>query len=1082
MSITSNIRAGSAYVEVTADTGRLNKGLSQAQAQLRAFGQTCTNVGRDLLVLSGAMAAPFAMAVRSFANFDDTMRLAQAVTGSIGEAFESLTRTAQTLGRTTSFTAQQVAGAMVALGRMGLASSEIEASIGAVLNLSRATGTDLSESADIAANSLRIFGLSADRMASVSDVLTAAANGSAQTLTDLFDAMKMAGPQAKAAGEDITDTAAAIGVLANVGLKGSLAGTALRKSFSQFAKVKIQDKLASVGVRAVDAIGNLRKMADIVRDLAGAMNAMPTAQRIAFAEEIFDLRGSLAGLSLTGNVADLDNFLGKLRDVDGVAATTSQKMDAGLGGSFRLLKSAVEGAMNAVGAAVSDTLQPFTDRITSVINALTNWIERNAGLVTAFAATVAGAAALGAAILAVGLACKGVAAAAGLARGVLVSFGAVQRAVAGSGLARSLAVIAHSFADYRNQAIPAMVGTSRLLAALNLPIDRRALQIASSFVLMGNAEAAAAAKAVVATRFQAVAGALRSLSLSTLAATAATKAHTAASAASAAVARALAAARGLAASVTAALSLANAKAAATAAASTAANVALGLSAKAVAAGYLLAHTAASAFLALPISVVFLAIAGAVAFLVHGLSRSSRYTAQLSTDMEKLREAGDELRSSDQLRMQRLQQLAGKQSLTNAEMAEAERLAAALRGRYGDLGISIDRVAGKLDMAADAQGRFNEALRKATLAQLDAEIEEHRNNVRELEKENDSLVSSWSGAAWDYVTSGFDSDVVSDKVQKNYDRISVERKKLEALLLRRNAAAGGDAGALTGKTENEALQEAIQADSQAALATQSDAEQAAKRLAEIERKLRRENQTSLENEIEDIRDLRDEYKGLIETMLDYEYSRADADEAKIAQLEEKLARADEEAEARVEAARSKRQQELAKEVADLQGTFDEQAGDIERRREERRQDREIDETLKTDPGKAVSMIEDLLIHAQQAAAASRADFGAALADAQSDGEISDEERDRLRGLQNAFASAENLVDKYSEKLRGAREGAEEADGNSRDRIAGTFYAKAAEAMGGLDLQTRTAAATEKIADNTKKTNDLLRKGAGGLTFT
>ena len=480
MSIASNIRAGRAYVEVTADTSKLGRGLAQAQAQLRAFGQTCTNVGRDLLVLSGAMAAPFAMAVRSFANFDDTMRLAQAVTGSTGEAFESLTRTAQTLGRTTSFTAQQVAGAMVALGRMGFASSEIEASIGAVLNLSRATGTDLSESADIAANSLRIFGLSADRMASVSDVLTAAANGSAQTLTDLFDAMKMAGPQAKAAGEDITDTAAAIGVLANVGLKGSLAGTALRKSFSQFAKVKIQDKLASVGVRAVDATGNLRKMADIVRDLAGAMNTMPTAQRIAFAEEIFDLRGSLAGLSLTGNVAQLDEFLGKLRDVDGVAATTSQKMDAGLGGSFRLLKSAVEGAMNAVGAAVNDTLQPFTDRITSVINALTGWIERNAGLVTTFAATVAGAAALGAAILAVGLACKGVAAAAGLARGVLVSFGAVQRAVAGSGLARSLAVIAHSFADYRNQAIPAMVGTSRLLAALRLPIDRRALQIASS--------------------------------------------------------------------------------------------------------------------------------------------------------------------------------------------------------------------------------------------------------------------------------------------------------------------------------------------------------------------------------------------------------------------------------------------------------------------------------------------------------------------------------------------------------------------------------------------------------------------------
>ena len=1082
MSIVSNIRAGSAYVEVTADTGRLNKGLSQAQAQLRAFGQTCTNVGRDLLVLSGAMAAPFALAVRSFAGFDDTMRLAQAVTGSTGEAFESLTRTAQTLGRTTSFTAQEVAGAMVALGRMGFASSEIEASIGAVLNLSRATGTDLSESADIAANSLRIFGLSADRMASVSDVLTAAANGSAQTLTDLFDAMKMAGPQAKAAGEDITDTAAAIGVLANVGLKGSLAGTALRKSYSQFAKVKIQDKLASVGVRAVDSAGNLRRMADVIRDLSAAMGRMPTAERIAFAEEIFDLRGSLAGLSLTGNVAQLDEFLGRLRDVDGVAATTSQKMDAGLGGSFRLLKSAVEGAMNAVGAAVNDSLQPFTDRVTAVVNALIGWIERNAGLVTAFAATVVGAAALGAAILAVGLACKSVAAAAGLARGVLVSFGAVQRLVAGSSLARSLSLIAHSFADYRNQAIPAMVGTSRLLAALNLPIDRRALQIASSLVLMGNAEAAAAAKTVLATRFQAVANALRSLSLSTLAATAATKAHTAASAVGAAVTRGLAAARALAASVTAALSLANIRAAATAAASTAANIALGLSAKTVAGGYLLASAAASAFMALPISVVFLAIVGAIGALVYGLARSSRYTAQLSEDMEKLREAGDELRSSDQLRMQRLQQLAGKQSLTNAEMAEAERLSAALKGRYGDLGISIDRVAGKLDMAADSQDRFNAAMRKATLAQLDAEIQEHGNNIRELEKENDSLTSSWAGATWDYVSSGFDGDVLSDKVQKNFDKISVERKKLEALLLRRNAAAGGDAGALTGKAETEALQEAIQADSQAALATQSDAEQAAKRLAEIERRLRRENQTSLENEIEDIRDLRDEYKQLIETMLEYEYSRADADEARIAELEEKLARADEEAEARVEAARAKRQQELAKEVADLQGAFDEQAGEIVRRRDERRQDREIDETLAADPAKGVALVERLLAQAQQAAAASRENFASALADAQADGEIDDAERERLRGIQNAFVSAEGLVDKYSEKLRGARQGAEEADAGSRDRVAGTFYAKAAEAMGGLDLQTRTAAATEKVAENTRKTNDLLRKGAGGLTFT
>ncbi len=168
------------------------------------------------------------------------------MTGSTGEAFDALTKTAQRLGRETSFTAQQVADAMVALGRMGFDPSEIEASISSVLNLSRATGTELAESADIAANSLRIFGLEAQKMSKVSDILTATANGSAQTLTDLFEGLKMAGPQGAAAGETLDEVCASIGIMANMGIKGSLAGTALRKAYVQFANVDIQSILRSV--------------------------------------------------------------------------------------------------------------------------------------------------------------------------------------------------------------------------------------------------------------------------------------------------------------------------------------------------------------------------------------------------------------------------------------------------------------------------------------------------------------------------------------------------------------------------------------------------------------------------------------------------------------------------------------------------------------------------------------------------------------------------------------------------------------------------------------------------------------------
>ena len=170
MAAANNIKAGRAFVEVTADSSKLRKSLGEAQSQLRNFGKTCTALGRDMLAFGGALSLPFALAERSFAGFDDKMRLVQAVTSSTGEAFESLTKTAQRLGRETSFTAQQVADAMIALGRMGFDRTEIEASISSVLNLSRATGTELAESADIAANSMRIFGLEASRMAQVADM------------------------------------------------------------------------------------------------------------------------------------------------------------------------------------------------------------------------------------------------------------------------------------------------------------------------------------------------------------------------------------------------------------------------------------------------------------------------------------------------------------------------------------------------------------------------------------------------------------------------------------------------------------------------------------------------------------------------------------------------------------------------------------------------------------------------------------------------------------------------------------------------------------------------------------------------
>ena len=1383
MSLSSNIRAGRAYVEVTAETSKLQRNLTSAQAQLQNFGRTCTNVGKDLLMLSGAMAAPLVMAARSFAGFDDSMRLVQAVTQATDADFKALTKTAQRLGRDTSYTAQQAADAMVSLGRMGFSPTEIQASIDAVLNLARSTGTELAEAGDIAANSMRIFGIEASQMSDVADVLTVTANSSAQTLVDLFEALKMGGPQAAAAGESIRETSAAIAVLANMGIKGSLAGTALRKSFSQFAKVKVQDQLRSVGVETVDANGNLRKMAEIMRDIAKAMSTMPTAEKLAFAEDIFDIRGSLAGLTLTANTDELDAMLAKLQDVEGVAANTAKKMDAGLGGAFRLLLSAVEGAMNAIADAMNSTLQPLVVKVTAVINAFTQWIEANRGLVTAFAMTVAGAAGLAVGLIAIGVAAKGAAAGITVVQTAIKGFTFLQGvAIAqGTALKTSFTLLTQSFSDYRNTAIPAMVGTEKFCAALGLA-STSANRARASIILMSNAEAAAAAKSALAAKWRVMTNALKNFSLAAIAATAATKAQAAAEAAASvktalvsgwtAMANALkgltlssiaaaaalkaqavaegtmAAGRALATAWTAMASALKSYTAASIAATvavkaqtvaealctagtvalnqvrkagiavtalfTAANLKAVIAVSAVAAGNFLlagaAKVAAGAMLALgavmsfiaahPVAVALIALGAVLAGVCIYLSRAGSYTAQLSDKMSTLREKGDQLRKTDEIRMERLQQLAAKQKLTNAEMAEARMLASklqkkygelgitisdnamritalgaaasrigamelsikddgdldklrklkalslkvtldvdqqndaerligelskkygdlgvavdrtagkivrlnsvaanlrelsikvsgtedadkvsrlqtlsqmpkldasgiaeantlleqlrakygelglsvdtargrivalteaqrqftaaaqiiqagndpqkethlarlerlkqlaeqekltaaeqqeaqtivnALNGAYNDLGLGIDTITGKLNLAATAQDKFNEAMKAATLGELDAEIAELESNLKELQAENDALLSFWNNNLWSRISGR--QEEAQKKIEANGDRVMGYRQKLGALQKRRQALLQGKPGATTGEKEKPATtEEKVEAEKQRRRAASDNADTAAKRVAEIEKQLARERKSELENEIDEIIALRDEYKQLIQTMLDYEKSKPDSeqDKAKIRELEGKLAGANQTAKDRIAKAREKSSRKMKDDVASYRERFQESEQSVQERRAEAAQDRKIDETMKTDPAAGQQMLQELIAHYQKEAAAAKARFEKELRDAQADGKIDDAERRKLDDAHSAYTRSESLADKYSERLRSAQDGTLDA-AERASKTQGAFLAAALENLGESSAADRTAKATETIVANTKKTNTLLKKQNGMGTF-
>lgn len=398
------IRAGGAYVELSADNQKLIAGLKRAEESVARFGAKASAIGSAFATLGAAAAAPLAFAVQNYAAFDDQMRVVQAVSVSTGEEFEALTAKARRLGATTSFTAAEVANAMAELGRAGFKAPQIDAAIDSVMNLSRSTQTEIPLATEIAGNALRAFDLEASETERVCDVLTATANNSSQTLEDLGEAFKFVAPIAADAGLSIEDSAKILGTLANFGIKGSLAGTAFKNIQLKMADPAVQKSYEELGVSVIEADGSLRNMAEVLRDLGAATASMPNAEKLATYQNLFSMYGLSGGIKLTNA-----NFAGMYDAIDnsqGVAAKTAAAMDAGIGGAFRNAESAIEGLKHAIGDALTPKITELAGTLVQVAGETTAWIKENEDTVKTVASVAAGVALFGGSLLAVGTAAK----------------------------------------------------------------------------------------------------------------------------------------------------------------------------------------------------------------------------------------------------------------------------------------------------------------------------------------------------------------------------------------------------------------------------------------------------------------------------------------------------------------------------------------------------------------------------------------------------------------------------------------------------------------------------------------------------
>lgn len=226
------------------------------------------------------------------------MSMVRAVSGATDEEFVSLEQNARRLGATTEYTATQVAGLQLAYSRMGFVPSQIIEITGATLDLATATGEDLAKSADVVGTTLKGFNLKAGQTKRVVDVMTKSFNSSSLQLDYFYEAMKYVAPIASVANVSLEETTAMLGVLADRGIRGSQAGTALRRILTEIAKeggtvserldklnkegLTLSGAMDEVGRYAMTALTVLVNSKDGVNDLAAALeNASGSAQETA---------------------------------------------------------------------------------------------------------------------------------------------------------------------------------------------------------------------------------------------------------------------------------------------------------------------------------------------------------------------------------------------------------------------------------------------------------------------------------------------------------------------------------------------------------------------------------------------------------------------------------------------------------------------------------------------------------------------------------------------------------------------------------------------------------------------------------
>ena len=388
-------------------------------ANMQSAGKKLTSAGSTL---TKSVTVPIVglgtAAIKTSSDFESAMSKVSAISGATGTDLNKLNKKAQEMGSKTKFSATEAANAFEYMAMAGWKTGDMLDGIEGIMNLAAASGEDLATTSDIVTDALTAFGLSAKDSGHFADVLAKASSSANTNVSMLGESFKYVAPVAGALGYSAEDTAIALGLMANAGIKGSQAGTALRSSISRL--VKPTDDAAAMmdkyGISLTNTDGTMKPLGEVMNTLREKLGGLSEAEQAQAAATLFG-QEAMSGMLAIINASDSDyqSLTDSIYNADGAAQQMADTMLNNLSGQLTLLKSALEGLAIQFGEILMPYIKQFVGWLQNLVQKLQEMTPEQKEQIVKWAAF---AAAIGPVLVVVGKLITGIG-------GVISAFGKI---------------------------------------------------------------------------------------------------------------------------------------------------------------------------------------------------------------------------------------------------------------------------------------------------------------------------------------------------------------------------------------------------------------------------------------------------------------------------------------------------------------------------------------------------------------------------------------------------------------------------------------------------------------------------------